>query len=186
MRRFALSCGLQRTLHKVAVDRRGLAAIEFAIILPLMLLLYLGTFELAQGVAAYRLNGLTASTIANLVSQYTTISASQQMPDILNASTAVLSPYPVANATVVVSCVSIDPNGKATISWSRALNGPQRQTGAVVVLPAAFDVPNTSVIWGESTYAYTPLIDFTHMGTLGLYASEYMLPRSSTSIALTS
>jgi Flp pilus assembly protein TadG len=170
---------------KFFADRRGVSAVEFALILPVMLLLYLGGFELLQGIAIDRMTALTASTVTNLVAQYTTISASTQMPDILNASSQVLTPYPAANAKVVVSCITIDGAGHATITWSQALNGSARTVGQAIAIPAALATPNSTLVFGETTYAYTPAIDFLSMGTLQLYSSTYMLPRASSTIALT-
>jgi Flp pilus assembly protein TadG len=164
--------------------RSGVAAVEFALIAPLMLLLYLGTFEVTEEVAVKRQVVLAASTVANLVTQYTTISASQTIPDILNASVTILTPFPAGNAVVTVSCINIDATGKATVAWSQALNGPARPVGQIVAVPPALDVPNTSLIFGETSYAYHPLIDFMHLGSPNLYSSVYMLPRSSTTVTL--
>jgi len=167
-------------------DQSGLSAVEFALILPVMALIYLGGFELTQALSVNRLVALTASTVTNVTSQYTTISASQQMPDILNASVQVLSPWPASNATVVVSGISISTSGVATVAWSQALpSGSARKVGATITLPAALDTPGGFVVFGETTYAYTPLIDFIKMGTISLYSFDYMLPRASTTINMT-
>jgi Flp pilus assembly protein TadG len=172
---------------KFARHRGGLAAIEFAILLPVMLLLYLGAFEITQAIAIKRLVTLTASTVANITTQYASISQTETMPGILDASATVLTPYPVGNATVVVSCIQINASGAATILWSQSLPaGNGRTVGSSVTLPSGLDVPSSEVIWGETTYAYTPLIDYLHLGTMDLYSSVYMLPRSSAgTIALT-
>ncbi len=114
------------------------------------------------------------------------VSASQTLPDILNASSAVLTPYPQANAVVTVSCISINSHGNATVAWSQSLNGTARPTGQSVTVPAALDTPNTQLVFGETTYAYTPWIDFLQIGTRSIYSSIYMLPRASTTIALIS
>ena len=167
-------------------DESGLAAVEFALLLPFLVLLYLGSVEIIQAILIQRQTTLTATTVANIVAQYTTISASQQMPDILNASTQILVPYPASNAVVVVSLVTIDNSGKATVTWSQALNGAKRATGQSVTVPTALDVPNTVLILSETTYSYTPAVDFLNMGTKSLYASIYMVPRASTTINLTS
>lgn len=182
MTRKAIAGWAERKLAKFVRDKSGLSAVEFAIILPFMLLLYLGSFEVTQAIAVQRMVTLTASTVANLVTQYTNISASQTMPDILNASTAVLTPYPVANAVVTVSCISVDATGHATVAWSQSLNGASRPVGQVINLPAALDVPNTEVVLGETTYAYTPLFNYLNIGTLNLKSSVYMLPRSSSGV----
>jgi len=167
-------------------DRSGLSAVEFALILPVMLLLYLGGCELTQALAIKRLVSITSGTVTNLVAQYTTISVSTQMPDILNASAQVLTPYPSSNATVVVTCITVDANGVATVAWSQALNGTGRTVGTIFTLPASLDTPNTTVILGETTYAYTPFYDFLNMGSVPLYSAVYMFPRASSTINLTS
>lgn len=171
-------------LDRIWRDRRGVSAVEFALILPVMLLLYLGGVEILEGIAVNRMVALTSATVTNLVSQYTTISAGSQMPDILNASAQVLTPYSSSNAIVIVSLVSIDSTGKATISWSQALHGSARSTGSSITVPAAMDTPNTTLIYGETTYSYTPVIDFLKIGTIKLYSSNYMYPRASTTINL--
>jgi Flp pilus assembly protein TadG len=167
-------------------DQRGISAVEFALILPVMALIYLGGFELMQALSLNRLVALTASTVTNVTSQYTTISASQQMPDILNSSSQVLSPWSTANAKVVVSGIQISSSGVATVAWSQAIpSSAERTVGATVTLPAALDTPGGFVVLGETTYAYTPMIDFIKMGTISLYSFDYMLPRASTTINMT-
>ena len=65
------------------------------------------------------------------------------------------------------------------------MNGAGRTVGSTITLPAALDVANTTVILGETTYSYTPVIDFMNMGTKSLYSSIYMLPRQPGTIVLT-
>jgi Flp pilus assembly protein TadG len=176
---------LKRIMAKCrGFDQRGVAAIEFALVLPFMLYLYFGGFELIQGVMLHRQASLTATTVGNIVTQYTSISASTQLPDIMNVSTQIFSPYPSSNASVVVSLVTIDSTGKATVTWSQALNATPRSIGSTVTVPGTLDIANTSLIFSEVTYAYTPTYDFIGMGTKNLYASIFMVPRASTTINL--
>jgi Flp pilus assembly protein TadG len=177
---------LARAAVALARNTRGVSAVETALLLPVMLMVYLGAAEVTMAVSTYRLVDLTANTVTNLVSQYTTISASSQMPDILNASTQVMYPNPAANVKVVVSLISIDKNGKATVSWSQTLNGTARAVGSTVTLPSSLDVANTSVVLGETTYPYKAAVDFLNLGTINLSSSIYMVPRASTTINLTS
>lgn len=167
-------------------DQSGVAAIEFALLFPILLFLYLGAVELIEAILLQRQTSQTAATVANIVAQYTSISGSTQLPDILNASAQIFAPNPSANATVVISLVTIDSSGKATVTWSQSLNGAARTTGQVIALPAQLDIPNTALLLSETSYAYTPMIDFLRMGTQTLRASLYMVPRASTTINLTS
>jgi hypothetical protein len=139
-----------------------------------------------MAVATYRLVDLTANTVTNLVTQYTTISQSSQMPDILSAATQVMYPNTPANVQVVVSLISIDKNGNATVAWSQTLHGTARTVGAAVTVPAALDIANTNIVFGETTYPYTAAIDFLNLGTFNLYSSIFMVPRAATTINLTS
>src|ERR1700735_1646004 len=85
---------IEAFLRRFRRARSGASAVEFALMLPIMLSLYLGAFELTQGLALDRLVKLNATTVTNLVAQYTTISASTDLPDILAATTQILAPYP--------------------------------------------------------------------------------------------
>jgi len=107
---------------KLARDCGGLAAVEFAIIFPFMALLYLGSYEITQAVAAQRQVTLTASTVANVTTQYASISQTATVPDVLKAAVMVMTPYPASKAIVVVSVVTIDANKNATIAWSCAMS----------------------------------------------------------------
>ncbi len=166
-------------------DRRGLAAIEFAMALPILLLLYFGIVEFAQAITVDRLVGLTAETVTNLVTQYTSISQSAEMPDILDASTQILAPYPAQAASIVVSLITIDSTGNATVTWSQAKNGTPRTAGQAFTLPADLDIPSTSVVFGEVSYPFMPMLDYFNLGTINLYSSVYMVPRDATTINLT-
>jgi Flp pilus assembly protein TadG len=168
---------LHSRLAGFAGDGRAMSAVEFAILLPIMIALYFGSVEISEGIAISRQVSQTASTIANLVAQASTNISDTQMTDILNASTAVMTPFPVANATVVVSSITIDPSGKATVCWSDSLNGSARPVGQVITLPPALNIPSTDVILGEASYAFTPNLGYVITGTLTLMGSMFYAPR---------
>jgi len=177
---------IESLLRRFGRDRSGVGAVEFALIAPLMLTIYLGTFEVTQGLAQDRLVKQNSSTITNLVAQYTTISASRDMPDLFAATAQIMAPYPSATPATVVSCISIDAKGNATVAWSQASGGTARTVGQTMTLPAALDQPNTEVILGETTMPYHSPIQFLPIGTWNLYAATYMFPRASSTITLTS
>jgi hypothetical protein len=104
------------------------------------------------------------------------------MTNLLNASSSVVAPYDASKLKVVISCVTIDGNGVAKIAWSDTLNGTKRTVGATVVLPVALTVPNTSLLWGEVSYAYKPTIGYVVTGTLNLSDQIYMRPRLSDTV----
>jgi Flp pilus assembly protein TadG len=163
-------------------DTRGVSAVEFAMLLPLMVTLYLGGVEISQGIAIDRKVTLTSRTLADLSSQGSSINNSA-MTNIFNASSAVRAPYPVSKVKATVTCVTIDSNGKATVSWSDTLNGTPRAKGSTVSLPAALNVPNTSLLWSEVEYSYKPTVGYVITGTLKLKDQIYMRPRLSDTVS---
>jgi len=173
-------------LASFAADQRGVSAVEFAILLPLMLTLYLGGVEISQAVSADRKTTLVAHTVGDLTAQASNV-ASSDVTNILNAATAVSYPLSSANLKVTLTSVCIDSTGtKATVGWSQTLNGTARSGTVTSLIPTALMVANTSLIWGEATYAYKPTIGWTITGTLNLGDQFFLRPRLSCSVTLNS
>jgi Flp pilus assembly protein TadG len=188
MRSLSISERSSALVRRFCKDRRGVSAIEFAMIAPLMITIYLGGVEVTQAVAVDRKTTIVAHTVADLVAQDINVSDSD-MNDILSASASVASPYAAANLQVTVSSIMIDSSGKATISWSDTLNGtahtvngPVHKRGDKVTLPTALAVPSTSLIWGEVSYAYKPMFGVVLTGTFNLGDAIYMRPRLTSCI----
>jgi Flp pilus assembly protein TadG len=171
-------------LRSFGKDERGVSAIEFAMLLPLMVTLYLGSVEVSQGIAADRKVTMTARAVADLVSQTSSIN-NAAMNNVLAAASSVMTPYDVSKAKVTVSLITIDAQSKATITWSDSLNGTARTKGSTVTLPSALLIPNSSLVWGETTFAYTPVVGYVVSGTLNLKDQIYMRPRLSDTITRT-
>ncbi|HWV52146.1 TadE/TadG family type IV pilus assembly protein [Pseudorhodoplanes sp.] len=170
-----------RRLSEFTRDKRGVSAVEFAMLLPLMLTLYLGGVEVSQGISIDRKVTLTARTVADLVAQVASIDTAG-INAALGASTAVMAPYPDSSVKVTVSVIDIDANGNAKIKWSATKNGTARAVGSSVTLPAALNVPSTSLVWGEASYTYKPSIGYVVTGTMNLSDQIYMRPRLSDTI----
>jgi Flp pilus assembly protein TadG len=173
--------GILAHLRALARERRGIAAIEFAALLPLFIILFLGTFEVGQGISINMNNALAARTVADLASQYTDI-YNADMTSILGASSTVMAPYPGQPLSVTVSQVTVDATGKATIAWSDSRNGTARSVGQSVALPAGMNVPGASLIWGETQYVYTPGLGYVLTGSITISSQIFMAPRNAPSV----
>jgi Flp pilus assembly protein TadG len=175
---------IAQTIKRFAGECRGVTAVEFALLLPVMMTLYLGSVETSQGVATQRKVSLTAHALADVATQYTDIT-NADMSNILNAGAAIIAPYPSANLTEVISELSINAQGQASVVWSDTLGGTARTAGQVVNIPSALAVPNSYLIMAETQYSYTPTYGYVLTGTITLSDQSYMLPRQSTSISRT-
>ena len=171
-----------RLLSLFGRDRRGASAIEFALLAPLMLALYIGCVEISDGVAADRKVTLTAGALSNLTAQVTTIDTAA-MNNIFSASVAIMSPY---NGTISakVSCLKVDGAGTVTVQWGTATAGTTpRAHGDAIIIPTDLAVPNTSLVLSEVSYQYIPVTGFSpgfsHISATGITLSDkmYMSPR---------
>jgi Flp pilus assembly protein TadG len=159
----------------------GMAAVEFAVILPFMLVAYLGGVEIGDGVAINRKVAITTRAVADLASRYTTIHNADSAT-ILGAASTIIAPYAPGPLAVTVSQVTVDNHGNATISWSDTLNGTAHTVGTPVTLPGTLNTPNSYYIWGQVTYAYTPTLGYVMSGTYNLSDQIFMSPRESASV----
>jgi Flp pilus assembly protein TadG len=163
-------------IRRLRADTRGVSAVEFAMILPLMLALYFGGVELSQVIAADRKATLVARTLSDLVAQGTVINDAE-MSNIMSASAAVATPYTVNNMTIVVSSISVDNNRRATVAWSEACRTSRRPNGQVVTLPAGLDTPNQTLVLAEVRYIYRPTVGYILTGPITVSDRIYMRPR---------
>lgn len=168
-------------LRHLARDRSGVSAVEFAFILPVMVTLYLGSVEAGNGLSVQYKATLAARTVSDLASQYTQINNST-MSAILGSSAAVMAPYSTSGMVVIVSEVTVDAKGNATITWSDALNGTARQVGSAVTLPNNVNAANISILWGEVSYPYNPQFGNVLTGTINIYQQMFFYPRLATSV----
>lgn len=185
-----------RRMGWFARDRRGVSAVEFAFVAPLLITLYLGCVEVSDAVSADRKVTLTAAALANLTASCANSNANSgacssattppynitttEMGNILDASSAIISPYSTGPLAITVSCLSIDNNRNATVKWSATRNGTARAPGSPYTFAAstsALDVANSQLILAEVSYAYTPIVGTTLTGTINLSDQMFMSPR---------
>jgi Flp pilus assembly protein TadG len=180
---FAFLAGLSRQISALRRDRKGVSAVEFAMVLPLMVALYIGTVEISQGVAIQRKVTLATRTVADLASQTTSINNSDAA-NLGKAALAVIAPYSGAPLNGAVSAVNIDANGIAKIAWSDPINGgTPKAANSTVTVPPALNVPNSQLIWSELRYQYKPDFGAALVGEINLFEQIYMRPRLSETVA---
>jgi Flp pilus assembly protein TadG len=162
----------RRLVAGFARDKRGVAAVEFVFIVPLMLALTFGTIEVSSAVAIDRKVTLVARTLSDLVSQGSQVTQTD-LKNFFGLGSAIMTPYPVTAATLTqkISAVNIDASKKVTVVWSYSgavSNGVAATPtvgyakGAVVTsdIPPGLLVPNTQLIWSEVVYTYKPVSGF--------------------------
>ena len=174
---------LRMKLARFAGDKRGVSAVEFAIILPFMAILYLGGTALTQAIIVKRKVVLVAHTVGDLVARDNSMTDAE-VTAVFDAAKAVFAPYAWNGLLKIkLSSVNINAAGTATVGWGEALQDTARANNSSVTLPVGLNTPNTSIIWAEVTYDFTPPIGgaFTG-GTMTLTDQLYIRPRLVTCV----
>jgi len=171
----------ENTCRRFARSTRGVAAIEFAMIMPVFLLLFLASIDAGRAIAIYMKVRSATFSLDAMANQYTTIHDTD-MQQILGATSVVMAPYSISPVAVVISEIAVSAAGKATVTWSDTLKGTARAVGSPVNIPATLATPNTTLILGEVSYKYTPLFGYFSVGAITFADNLYVAPRSVASI----
>lgn len=166
-------------------DRRGVSAVEFALIAPLLLLLLVGVTEISSALTVYRRTSAVAATAADLTAQVKTISPAQ-LKDVFAASTSILNPYATTPLRIVVSSVVADNNNNGKVAWSCASKGAGRAVNSAYAVPQGLTEAGTSVVVAEVTYAFVPLLGLDGIfspGSFEMQRTFYSRPRRSLTVA---
>jgi len=192
---------LSGNLRRFADSRRGVAALEFAMIMPVILLLFLGTFDAGNGIAIYAKVRAATYALGAITNQYSDGSATALTPPIststmttiTSATTAILAPYSSSPATVVVSQIKATSATQATVNWSYSPTAGQALTqNHAFTLPTGF-VANSCgtgvsssnpcyLIYAQVSYTFTPTFGAFLTGPISLSDSIYTTPRVSTCV----
>jgi Flp pilus assembly protein TadG len=165
-------------------DERGVSAIEFALILPVAVLILVGEFTFGEALAISRKVAITGRTLTDLIALRPSLT-NAELTTILNASAKVAAPYSAANMSIVVAALATDASGQTTVTWSRSLNGTALTAGTSFALPAGMAQASTTLIYGSVRYAYTPSFGARLMPSLPITFPFYINPRVTASIPLT-
>ena len=155
-------------LARAAKDRarRGIAAVEFALTLPIWVLLLLGMGDGSYYLLVNEKVDRIAYSVTDIVTQYQTITLAD-LADITLASEQLMKPFSFASGSgvVIVTSVFQPPTGDPVISWqyrypggSSSMSQIGSSTGTTATLPGGLTLnANDNVIISEVYYTFTPM-----------------------------
>jgi Flp pilus assembly pilin Flp len=180
-------------LKRYTKDTSGVGAIEFALIVPLLLLAFFGVSIITQAIVIDRKVALLSDRLADIAARSDTMDE-DQAKIILAAMYAVIQPYDPARAAVRVSGISTDSSGVTRAKWSYSCFMPERAADSVVndiAVPAFFAAANRHGVVAEVRYDYLSILSANTSSAFGLpqgfTLSEviYQVPRNVDEIIVT-
>jgi Flp pilus assembly protein TadG len=167
---------LLRRLRHFAIARKGLAALEFAILAPMMIFLLFGAVDLLDLLVTNRRAQNVAASLADVVARDTEVS-SDEMNGLWSALDVLMFPDDGDVVRVRISSVSVEDSSTARVVWSQGHGMGPRDTDSTVTLPAAMMTPGSSVIMTESEYDYSSPLGFLLAGPITMTHDAYRRSR---------
>ena len=172
-------------LKRLRSDERGVAAVEFALIAPIMILLYCGLAELSIAMMAERRAAHTASVVADLVAQSGSVTTTD-LADIYKIGNAIMYPFPATTLKMRVTAVTADASAIPKVAWSQA-NGmtPFAKNATVTGFPVNLMVAGDSVIQADVQYTFSSPLKYVLPNDINFNDTYYLKPRQGGAVSCT-
>jgi Flp pilus assembly protein TadG len=179
---------LRASFSRLLSQESGIAAVEFAMILPILLVLWIGGVEVTSGLSVDRRLNNFASTMGDLVSRTKQIPYSR-IEDIFDLAEAAMFPYEATGITMRITAVTIDTDGNTKVAWSRArgMAAHAKDTQVNDSVPASLRPPSdaeSQIIMAEVLYTYQPAIGYVITSEVELEDRMYFVPRVSSKVKI--
>jgi Flp pilus assembly protein TadG len=173
-------------------SEQGAAMVEFALVVPIMLMLYIGSVETSTLISMDRKLQSVAGALGDLVARSDTTILAADLEDYFLAASGIMTPYSTDRLAQVVMQVQILSDGTTPVVWSKQYHdgdvsdGTVYQAGDIFPLPAAMKnvVGEGFVIVAGGSYYYPPLYGFVFDKTINLYRENFFVPRFGGSITI--
>lgn len=157
-------------------DERGMSAVEFALLAPVLIAFYFGMAEFCQGFMAQKRMGHVSSMVADLVAQEETV-AIANLDDIFDIGGLIMKPFSTTPLKQRVTSVTRTA-GVAKVDWSRGDGMAARSVGSTVTLPADLIANGESIVMSEATYDYDSPVDYLMPAITRFSHIYYLRPRT--------
>lgn len=194
-----------RIRSRFTSDRSGAAAIEFALVMPLLLVMYFATMEVSQGIETHKKLGRVASTVGDLITRQREMTPGD-LQAIMGIGKAILTPYGRSKPTITATGIRI-VSGNATVVWSQRLTDDRFGAGVAAntttTVPAKLLESDKFLVRVTAEMNYRPMLtwsassgsDVSGLGLLGRIFNDngglqmdeiyYMMPRQTAEILCT-
>ena len=145
---------IRASLGKFLRARRGMAAVEFALLAPMMVFFLFGSIDLINLFDTNRRVQYAAVAVADVMARDTEVT-DDEITGAWAAVDLLMTPDDGGVMRFRVSSVSVIDAATARVVWSEGQNMGARAANSTVALPGGMMVPGTSVIMTEAQWDYT-------------------------------
>jgi Flp pilus assembly protein TadG len=166
-------------------DTRGMAAVEFALVAPILVTMLVGAIDISRAVALNQRVGLVTQMVADLAARETQLTASD-VEAIYDIAGLVMAPYPTLDLKIaIIPVMSATDDARNTVVYPSTTNRPTYPAGSELPkcqaypLAEGFLKANESLIVVETTYKYEPLWAKMIIEPITWHKKAYAKPRKA-------
>ncbi len=180
---------MRDTVRRLSSDNRGVAAIEFALIAPLLITLYLGTLEISGALQMNKKVGRAASATGDLIAQLDSTEVNKEaLKSILKIGKAITQPYNLTQPKIIVTGIKINASNVAKVAWSLKLDDATFSTpyaaNSTLTVPAKVNIADTFLVKVDTQLEYRTLTSWSiakasgqTYGKIDMSETYYLRPR---------
>lgn len=174
--------GILLRMRRFVEDRRGAGALEFAIVAPLLVMGYVGAFEVSVAMTASRKVSRASSTVSDLLTQ-TQRTDKATLDTMKQVATNIIAPFTATGYSLKITGITVDADGNATVAWSRDQDaGTPYAKDDPVTLPSDMDAKKTFIVRTELEVPHRillmlPGLKDSQVSTLTLGKTSYFRQR---------
>ncbi len=176
-------------LRALTGDRRGVAAVEFAFIAPLLVLLYIGAVEISVALSVDNKVSRAGNITLDLITQGTAITKAE-MKDLVDVAEAVVAPFDGSNIVLTFTGITVNASKQAKVEWSWKSDGTTPYTkNSTVTIPTGLKIADSYYVRSEISNKHSLITSYQFMGSsvasINMTETYYMRPRLGSNLACT-
>lgn len=177
---------LTRKLGDVVRDKRGIGAVEFAILAPILLMVYIGVFELTLGFSTGKRVTRSVGAIADYVTQKP-LTSNGELADVVNLAKSYIAPYSTEGLKIKINGVQIDNTMVPKVAWSWADGTTKTPVASTVAVPLTLLKPNSFLVQVEVSLPHELLMFMPSIvmesKTIDIARANFFSPRVGNSVS---
>jgi len=175
---------------RFAGDERGVSAIEFVLIFPLLVTMLAGTVDIGQALTVSRKMNQVVSTLGDMTSQQTAWTTTD-IDAIVAGTATIIEPFTKTDLKIDLAVLDVDASLSAKVNWARGYNKTalSKSSASPVTIPTNIAQSGVQLIAVKATYSLTTpfsklLKPITGVTTYNYTKTYIMRPRNGNAITL--
>lgn len=171
-------------------DERGVSAIEFVLIFPLLVGMLAGTVDIGQALTVSRKMNQVVSTLGDMTSQQSAWTTTD-IDAIIAGTATIIEPYDKTGLKIDLVVLDVDASLATKVNWARGYNKTAlaKNAASPVTIPTNIAQSNVQLIAVKATYSLTTpfsalLRPITGVTTYNYQKTYIMRPRLGDAITL--